>query len=337
MGTMNLAEIIDRSFDILRKYIKTIVIYTLGFGILGIIGLILVILLVFLFGAMFSDVLDSLLINNSSDLSIYLFVALLGSFYFFIIAIFTSSYQVGIVRITGQEFLDRRYYADKAIKTAFKAVFKVFGIIFTGFVLFIPVFVLFFAMIYFLTPIIDELIMTSTLTAGEIILIIVLFLLALTAVLFIFTYVTFFAFSIPALTIEKTGVIQSIKRSFYLVKDKFWRLLGIIVLFGLIVYAINLSLQSLIGLITGICYLLMKLINIEIDYLSFVTTVYNYTNWPLILINWFVITPISSIMITLLYFNRRFEKEGYDIMLKLIHLEKKEEREQSIDSSTTTV
>ncbi len=334
MDTMSLAEIMDRSFDILRKYIKTIVIYSIGYGITALIGLLILLFLAGIVGAIIAVTIGGDFFANPPDILVFTFMILIGFLYFVIVMTISSGYQVGISKITSQEFFDTRFYAAQVIKTALKSIIKVLGIVITAFLLSIPFILIFGFVFYRMFPIIDSIFTANVFGLGEVMIIILMVILLLIVTLFILAYTTIFIFSIPVMVIEQKTVINSIKRSYELVKNKFWKIFATIILFVLIVYAINISLQSFVGLITGIAYLIMKLLSLEINYFSFMTSIYQYANGPLVLINWLIIGPISSIMLTLLYFNRRFEREGYDIILNVMRIQENTERKQSSDSST---
>jgi hypothetical protein len=112
------------------------------------------------------------------------------------------------------------------------------------------------------------------------------------------------------------------------VKNNYWRILGAWFLFYLTVYAINISLQSVVALVGGIIFLVLKFLNMQVDYMLFFTSVNAYASWPLNILSWLVISPIGSIMLTLLYYNQRFQKEGFDISLRLMALERNAERKR---------
>ncbi|MFP4016415.1 MAG: hypothetical protein ACLFUI_05235 [Halanaerobiales bacterium] len=339
MGTMGLAEIMDRSFSILRKYIKTIILYSIGYGVIGILAMLILVIL----GAIVISISATIagmgmgFINTSDEVIYTTIFVLIGVLYFFAVTTFSSGYQVGIVKITGQEFFKKRFYAKQAISTAFKSIFRVLGFLVLAFIFFTPFMAIIGFIIYLMFPVLDQIFTLNVYGAGEIIIIISAAILLIFAIFTILSYTVFLIFTIPALIIEKKDVFQAMKRSYQLVKDRFWRILGYMVLFGLSAYAINVSLQSFIGLLSGIIYLILRLFNIEIDYLLFVTIVYRYINWPIAMINYLVVTPVGSIMIILLYFNRRFEKEGYDILLNLMRLKENNEKEQISDHSTQRI
>lgn len=335
MANMGFAEILDRSFDILRKYIKTIVIYTIAYGMLALIGLVILVILGVIIGLIIYFSGAGNLFNGSTDNFTWGLIIFIGFLYSFIIASYSSGYQVGIIKITSQEFFQTRFYADQVIKDTLKSIFKVIGIVITAFFLFLPVIIIFGAIFYFMFPVIDDIFTMNVYGIDEVVVIILMIILVLLAFLMILVFATMLIFSIPAAVIEGKSAFNSIKRSYELVKNKFWRIFASVILIGLIIYAINISLQSFLGLITGIVFLIMRILSMEIDYFSFMTTIYQYSNWPLALINLLIITPIASIMVTLLYFNRRCEREGYDILLKIEQLKENNERKQSIDSPTT--
>ncbi|MFP4662316.1 MAG: glycerophosphoryl diester phosphodiesterase membrane domain-containing protein [Halanaerobiales bacterium] len=348
MGTMGLAEIMDRAFSILRKYIKTIILYSIGYGVIGIAAMIILIILAIIAISISVTIIGMSLglMDTGFTGSAYTIGITIGLFtYLFAILSFSSGYQVGIVKISGQEFFRKRYYAKEAISATFKSILKVMGFIVLAFIFFIPVLVILGFIIYLMFPVLDQIFTLNIYGTGEIITIISAVILLLFAIFIILSYTVFLVFTVPALIVENKGIFAAMKRSYQLVKDRFWRIMGYLILFALSAYAINLSLQSFIGLLSGIIYLFLKLLfNTDMDYITFISIVYQFINWPIVIINYLIVTPIGSIMITLLYFNRRFEKEGYDILLSLMRLKEKKEKEnmenvkgQSSDHSTQRI
>jgi hypothetical protein len=156
---------------------------------------------------------------------------------------------------------------------------------------------------------------------------IVLYLVAILAGIFLaFFYKTLFSFSFHAIIVEKKGIISSIKKSFFLVKHNLWKVFGYQLLFYLVILEIDFSIKSLFALFFSALYFLLHFINSNLNYITFLTTSVNALSTPLNLLTMMVITPLGSIMITLLYFNLRFKKEGYDLELKLKWIQKNQEK-----------
>jgi phosphotransferase system glucose/maltose/N-acetylglucosamine-specific IIC component len=92
--------------------------------------------------------------------------------------------------------------------------------------------------------------------------------------------------------------------------------------------AINFAVRGIIALLSGLIFLVMNLFNLQGDlYLS--TTVYTYSQVPINIASLLLISPISSIMLTLLYFNQRYSSEDYDLKLKLARLKNSQKGEQN--------
>ena len=81
--------------------------------------------------------------------------------------------------------------------------------------------------------------------------------------------------------------------------------------------------------ILGLLYLLAKSLSLPMDFLAFLNLTYSIANFPISILSWLVITPIGTIMTTLLYYNQRFKKEGYDMVIGLREIQKNDERKQS--------
>lgn len=323
MGIMSLTEIMDRSIEILKKYMKTIVTFNLAYGALCFIGLIGVIVV----GGILVGIAIGLKLNA---IIIGIFSLILG------ICIFASimSFKIGLIKISSQEFLEERIYASEAIGVCFKKAFKVLGVVITEILLFLPVFGIFTAIGYvFYNKFQQPLLSFEIYTKSELSTIIQMILLVLLAILSILAYITIFSFSLHAVAIEDKGVFAALKRSYNLVNGDYFKILGCTILFNLTIYAIVYSLQSFLGLIAGIIYMIMKFLNAGQDFVGFATMAYNFSSGPISILSWLVISPIGTIMLTYLYYNQRIKNEGYDMVLKLRKLQKHEEKENLCEST----
>ena len=322
MGVMNLAEIMDRSIEILKKYIKTIIMYQLGYGI---------IIFAMIFISMIPGVILGVVIYQVSSNNVVSVIGISGMCLVIATLLFAVAVtiRIGIIKITGQEFMEEKVFASDAVKISFKNIIKVWAILTSALVLFIPVGFVLGLFIYFLYSKLNVNTILNNLNTSKIVALIILFILLTLIILgIIIAYITIFAFSLQALIIEKMGVINSLKRSYSLVIDNFWKMYGYTLLFGLIIYAIQYSLDSLLAITISIIFLILKFLNLKQNYLSFFMKEMTYTRWPLTLIVWCIVSPIQTIMMTLTYYNQRFDKEGYDLILKLKEIQKDQGKEQ---------
>lgn len=323
MGTMSLTEIMDKSIETLRKYIKTIVTFNLAYGALCFIGILGVIIV--------GSILIAIALGlNLNPIAFGIFSLILG------IGIFTfvMSFKIGLIKISSQEFSEDRIYASQAIGTSFKNLFVVLGVLLMEIILFLPIFGIFAAIGYlFYNRVPQPLLWFGMYDNYEISTIILMIIFILLLILSVLAYITIFSFSFHAVALENKGVFAALKRSYDLVKGDYFKILGCIILFNLTIYAIVYSLQSFLGILASIVYIILKFLNIEQEFISFATMAYNYSSWPISVLSWLVISPIGTIMLTYLYYNQRFKKEGYDITLRLNKIQKREEKEQLCEST----
>jgi hypothetical protein len=318
MGIMTLREVMDRSVDILRKYFKTTLLFTFGYGAIGMMAAIVLIIL-----GSIAAAISFAFFNNTMIFAVFVTVIVL------IVVAFYLSMSIGMIKIAAQEFSEEKVLAHNAIGAAFKSLHKVLGILVCALLLFIPVIAIFAAVIYLLYKgFLGSLVLSQIYRTKEILLIISSILTVLAAFFAIMAYSTVFMFSLHAVIIENKGVIASLGRSYALVKNNFWKMFGCTILFSLAVYGIRTSLEGFIGVIAGVIYLVLKVLDLNQDFMTFITMTASLINWPLMLISWILIVPISTHMVSLLYFNQRFKKEGYDLELKLMEIQKNVERKQ---------
>lgn len=314
MGIMSLSEIMDRSIDILRKYVKTIIMYNIGIGIVsGLIGFIVAVIFV-------------LIITITSAMSSGYILP--GILIFFLVSIELGLYlsiNIGIIKISDQEFTEERIYASEAVKVSFKNMFKVISLTFFACVGFIPAIIIFVALFFsfFKDP---------QYNSGGTVIFLIIYIVA--GIFISLIYFSVFSLSLQAMVIENLGALKSLKRSYNLVRLNFWKIFGCIVLFTLTLYAIRSSLDTFIAFAAGILYFGAKLLNINQNYSNFTAMIVLYLKWPLTIISLIVIAPINTIMVSLLYYNQRFRLEGYDLLLNLKALQKIEERKELSEHST---
>jgi hypothetical protein len=318
MGIMSLSEIMDKSIEVLRKHVKSIALFTIGYGIIAFIAVFLIIIVGVIVSALAADLLENFWLIGIA----LVFIGILAS-------AFGLSLYAGTIKIASQEFTGEEVFAQDAIKAAFKSIFKMFGIIFLGVVLFIPIGAVIWVIGKFFYDTFDRTVLNIQMYASRQLLYIIPPIIFLLTVLFIImVYITWFSFVLNVLVIEKKGAWGCIKRSFSLVKNNFWRVFGCTLLFSLTVFALRSSIDTLLAVASGIIYFIFKFLKISQDFITFFTMIYGYVSWPINLFTWMVISPIGIIMISMLYFNQRFKKEGYDMTLKLKEIQKNDERKQ---------
>ncbi|MDP4178565.1 MAG: glycerophosphoryl diester phosphodiesterase membrane domain-containing protein, partial [Bacillota bacterium] len=160
----------------------------------------------------------------------------------------------------------------------------------------------------------------STAAQGAISVMIGLFVCMIFILLFvavIYLYNTLFIFSVNSIIMENESVIGSLKRSWQLIKRDFWKLYGCNILIVLSISAIRYSLSSVIAVLVSILLLILKLLNANQNLLVYFYMIYSQLSWPITIISYRVINPIGIIMTNLMYFNQRFKREGYDMIIEL--------------------
>lgn len=321
MGVMSLSEILDRSIDILKKYIKSIVLFSLCYGFIYTGGV-----LVFAIGG---GIFIALSAAITSD---FVIPAILLVLIVIVAVILVLASRVGIIKIASQEFSGTRVGFGEAMKASLKSLPKLFGILLIEILLSIPAFAVIGGAVYLIFNNLDaatDFVMGMGMGLwGTLVIILFIFIILVISVV-IQMYYTWFSFTLHAAVLEKRGTFASVKRSFSLVRKNFWKIFGITLLIGYTVYAIQSSLSSFITAILSLLYLLVKFLNLPMDFLSFLNLTYSIANFPISILSWLVITPIGTIMTTLLYYNQRFKKEGYDMVIGLREIQKNDERKLS--------
>lgn len=311
MGIMSLSEIMDKSIELLRKHIKSIIAFVLLYGVIWMAALVVIIIF---------SVIAAVASKGLFFILIMPLLIILG------IAVLLSA-NAGIIKIVSQEYFNQRVDATIALKTAFGSLLKVCGLIIIVALMALPFAALFYVIGKAFSGIFGEMISSiKQYSWGIVLLAILLLLTVILVVAIIIGYISIFVFSVHAMVLENKGVIASIKKSYQLVKYNYWKVFGCVILFYTTVYAVQLSISSFIGLIISIFYLILKFLNFSPDFITFFTMVFNYIQQPLSMVSYAVITPINTIMLCLLYFNLRFKKEGLDMRIRLREVQNNYER-----------
>lgn len=132
-------------------------------------------------------------------------------------------------------------------------------------------------------------------------------LLLLAVVAFVFLQVRFFLLAPPALVLERTGVLGSLRRAGGLSRGQFWRLLGIMVLTALVVGLVSEVVSvplSLLG-VGGAAVLSGTGSALAVVYAGYLSQV----------VVGAVTTPFTSAVVALQYVDQRIRKEGLDVQL----------------------
>lgn len=309
-GKMSIAKMLDKSVYLHKRNIGTSALYLFVMSILIlVIGIISSIIIILPFSILMTR--GFMLGNNTFEvgfvLSIFMLILIIAVLYYLLDAIRQS----GIVTIGSNGFLDRRVDVSDAIMSAFKNIHRVLSVIIAGAILFLPVLLACGGMAVL---ILSSYTYDKWIAYALIILISIIFLAS-----FIY-FMTIHAFSIQIAIIEKTYFFNALKKSRELVKGRFWRTLGCAMSSYISVSAISLSIYSVFALIGGIIYALISSSNLDSELLAMLLMLGNVARTPLQLLVSFFVSPISGIFMTILYYNMRFEKEGYDIELNVSRL-----------------
>jgi hypothetical protein len=114
-----------------------------------------------------------------------------------------------------------------------------------------------------------------------------------------------FAFTVQAVVLEDLGPIAALGRSWTLMRGSFWRVLGIIVLIYFLIQIITLVPSALLGGVIGAVFS-------ELDQFMLQQSLSQLVGY---VIQIFVL-PLQLIGYTLLYYDVRVRKEGFDIELR---------------------
>jgi membrane-anchored glycerophosphoryl diester phosphodiesterase (GDPDase) len=117
--------------------------------------------------------------------------------------------------------------------------------------------------------------------------------------------------SIPAIVIENKTPIEAMKRSFSLTKGRRFRIFIVLLLVGLIAYIIIIVINFPIAILAAMLVLKNhRSIPIALTIISMIAS----------FIGSCLVTPISTIAVSLIYYDQRVRKEGFDLQFMMSSL-----------------
>ena len=323
-SSMSITKMLDKALAIHKNSIWTSAPYMFMYNLIGlIVGFIIFIVLFLGFGAftIFGGMGYSMLsgLEHFSSPLVYTNIIMFAGIIYLGIFSFALTKKVGIVEITNKSLFNKRADILKVLGVAFKNIPRIVSVVIGGTILFLP------AIIVFGGIVIAFVYNSLYLNEKSIIFGGILFGLSFMAVLTCF--LTVHVFSIQVALLEKLYFFKALKRSRELVKNNFWKIYGSLLIATLAIGAISYSIYSFFGVMVGIFYLILTASGMETETLAMLSMIGNLIRLPLQLIISLCIAPIGGIFTTLLYYNQRFKKEGYDLILRI---EKMKETESII-------
>lgn len=311
MGIMNLAELLDSSVSILRKYSKSFIIFNLGYWTIATVVLFILLIVLSL------GMTGTLIATDGAPSGILLFMLTI----FLLAVTMGACNSVGAIHLASQDVLRVRWDAAGAIGSSVKSTFRVGGLVFLGAAPLIP-------LGYGLWRLTEDLIMTlvgktssqwleALGSADQRMLLMVSGLLGafLVVLILVNAYLTLFVFALPAMVLERRGPVSAIRRSVQLVRGRFWHLYGAVSLIALVTSGIGISLDSFFLAVSGLVELVLHFAGIEPG-IGF-TVVYGYGRGIANFVYALLFNSLGAVIFTALYHNRLFETEGYDLLLRL--------------------
>ena len=303
---MNAAALMDRVFDIYKTTFLYQLAYTL---VLGIVSSMLAVGVVFVFiivGLIFTGIGG---FTDDAAIIVIVIIAFLILLPFYMGWLYLSS--------SGHIFISKQaFYKEKLtlpFKEALQALLRVMSVGIAQFILMIPPFIL-IAFIFFVVAIAagfrGDLGMLFIMHPIFLVVVSILFGLAFVA------YSNIFALSVPVAIFEKRIFFSAITRSFQLLKEDFWRVLGLRILWFFIVFLFSYSAQGLLMSIFGIVTFIGGDTPTFIGLWTITSIIQFYSSLALTVI----IAPMEGIMTALIYFNQKIKKDGLDIEIGLEQL-----------------
>lgn len=323
MEIMNLSGLLDSAVAILRKYCRSFILFNLGYWAVAFI------LLFVLFIVAALGVAGSVVFADENPVIIVGFMALIVM----ATMVLGLCNGVGAIHLAAQEVLLSPVDAAKAIGSSLKSIFRMTGLALLGL---LPLFPLGYLgwrllgdpMVQMVSHSSEEMVTALGSIDQRILLTVLGFLLVVLVLLLLLNaYLTLFTYALQAMVLENKGPVAAIRRSIQLVRGRFWYLYGAISLVSLVMYGINLSLDSFFLMLSGLAELGLYFLGVEPG--TGFNIIYLYGRGIASILYTLLFNSLGAVILTQLYYNRVYETEGYDLLLRISRLPAAEDRQES--------
>lgn len=332
-SVMSLADAMDKTFDIHKKNMGSSALYLFLYYIISIIAYFIIFFVGMLsFAFTVAELFDGFFMDDifsNADFGAVIAISSIFVIIFSLVLLFKFVQKVGIIDIASKGFLDKSVGFEKALGLSFKKIPAIFTLIMAYAIIFLPIIIGFILLTVKLNFILDF----YSFDKIEIWMIVMII-----GFVVVFSLLsTLYMFSIHAVVLEKFYFFKALKRSRNLVKNSFWKLFGINILFSIVVSGITYSIYSFLGVIVGLIMLILKTLDVRESILTALLMAGNFLRIPIQLIFSLFISPLGGIFTTILYYNQRFKNEGYDIELELEGLKDKIVKEKKSEISRISI
>jgi hypothetical protein len=315
---MEKTEVIDKSFGIHKKNLISLAIFVVVYGLIYVVvaiggALIGGVSVMGLIGSGIEDPSSVVEMLGKSAGGI-LIILILGSVFLGI----TLARSVGIINMASNSFLGKKVSVEEAFSVSFKSIPRLIGITIAGMIWFIPFGIGMGIIIFLYILIIREIESSYIISSGFPVGIMIATVIMMAIIFFIiYSYMTIHRFAIHTAILEDLSFFKALKKSRQLVKGEFWKIFGILMVFYIIVVGIKFSIYALMGEISLIGTLISKFTSGSEEILANTLMASSLSRIPVNLFTAVFVAPVADILVTILYYNQRFKKDGYDLKLRL--------------------
>ena len=301
LNLMNTAEIYDRVFDIYRKSFLKHLAFA---GIAAICGAIIFFMIAFVVALIFGvlaafliadmNVYGGGLFNDSSMIILIIAIALVLVVIFIL---WESIFSAGHILLSELDLFERHitFPGERIIMT----VLRVFSVMLAQLILLTPYVAAAGGLIFGAFTLSGE---TAAIVAG------------VAALIGLFIYANIFALSVAAAVIENLAFFSAIARGWQLIRENFWRVFFVKLMWLFVTLIISYTLQGAFSFFVFIANMFFG--GIDFGIMMLANTLFALVN----LVLTFAIMPLNGISQAVIYVNQRIKREGLDIQLKMQRL-----------------
>ncbi|MCL1988471.1 MAG: hypothetical protein FWG64_10970 [Firmicutes bacterium] len=302
---MNAAALMDKVFEMYKATFKIQIAFSI---IVGIVSAVLAFVLVIIFaGSIFAT--GAFEAPGSDDTAAVIIAFMFLALMLPLILAWAYFSATGHIIITKQAFYKEVPYLP------FWVTFKAFGRVITAvlaqIILSLPWIAIIVGIVFVLTNDVQNLYFLLMVEQPELLLIFIV----VYSLLYV-VYSNIFALAVPIAIFDGNLFFSSIKESFRLIKENFWRILGIRILWLIMIQLISYSAQGFVLTVTALITAILGTAA-DVEGVLMAVSATTSAQFYLSLIIGVLVGPLDGIMTAAIYFNQKIKKDGLDISVRL--------------------
>ncbi|MCL2841500.1 MAG: hypothetical protein FWE05_12110 [Defluviitaleaceae bacterium] len=304
---MNAAELFDRTIDVYKKSFGKQLAFAAIMGVISFIGMMIfgfVLAFIIIFST--ATFLGAIAIDEAVLIILPIIVVLVLSP---LLLLWTAVSNSGHMILAKQAFYG--HYIKLPYAEMPKMALRVFTALLAQFLLIIPFILVVGGLAVLLFPVWDMLFLVGY---GNVLPVVSLVLFVLLTVVGFAVFTNIFAVTTAVAIFEDKYFFSAVSRAFGLIRDEFWRILGIRILWIAVIFTTVMSIQGVFAIVQQFSFFFAGSIGTTA---AILLALFGFFGSIVSIAANFLIMPLDGIFQTMIYFNQRIKKDGLDIEIAI--------------------